>query len=216
MQYQKLMDEAQEKMRKSVVDAACSLFLSDGVEQVKMTDVAKRAQVGVASVYRYFGTKRELLIHCGVELWRRAGELLDGVYTSEYYLNKTGWEQAVELLKVVFVAYNGHPEFLRFLSEFDAFMISEGAKDAELVEYESGILGFNKIAYKAFEKGISDGTIRQDADFDAFYFTATHALLALASKLTSAGHILSSDERVAGEKQLGTLVDMAAEYIKKR
>ena len=36
----------------SIVYVAAELFLQDGIEEVKMTDIAARAEVGVASLYR--------------------------------------------------------------------------------------------------------------------------------------------------------------------
>ena len=43
-----------------VVAVAAQLFLRDGVEQVKMTDIAREAGVGVATIYRHFQTKTRL------------------------------------------------------------------------------------------------------------------------------------------------------------
>ena len=39
------------------VTVSAQLFLKNGIEAVKMTDIAEASGIGVATLYRYFGTK---------------------------------------------------------------------------------------------------------------------------------------------------------------
>ena len=49
----------QEKI-KDILAAAHELFRKDGIENVKITDVAEKANVSKVSIYNYFGSKEEL------------------------------------------------------------------------------------------------------------------------------------------------------------
>ena len=54
-----------------VIDAALSrVFIKQGIDKTKMTDIAEEAQIGVASVYRYFKTKPDIAIEAAEELCR--------------------------------------------------------------------------------------------------------------------------------------------------
>ena len=48
--------------RRAVLEAAQALVDRDGAERVRIDDVARRAGVGTGTVYRSFGSKRELLL----------------------------------------------------------------------------------------------------------------------------------------------------------
>ena len=39
------------------IEISAQMFLRDGIESVKMTDIADECGIGVATLYRYFGTK---------------------------------------------------------------------------------------------------------------------------------------------------------------
>ena len=215
MAYREEMQKVQQGLQQSIVHTACHLFMERGIEPVKMTDLALSADVGVASLYRYFGTKREVVIQAGIHLWHKVAQLLDGVFTSEVYLSKTGLAQCEDLLKVFLAAYTGHAPYVKFLRDFDLFMEREQVPQAELAAYEASILDLQTPARAAYRKGLADGTLRGDFDFETYYFTVTHALLLLSQKLVCAGALVESDARVSGEKQLLAMIDMAVTYIKK-
>ena len=213
MEYQRRVRALQDDLRQTVVESACALFLEQGIAPVKMTDVAARSGVGVASLYRWFGTKKELVIQAGIHLWQTVGLYLDGVFTSPVYLQKNGYARCADLLRLFYAAYMGHPSYLRFLRDFDTFVAAEQISPAELAEYEQSILDLQTPAREAYALGRRDGSLRE-IDFDVFYFTATHALMTLSQKLVCAGGLIPSDLSVSGEKQLLTLVEMMLSYLK--
>ena len=46
--------------------SAFSLFSHNGFDAIAMTDIAKEAEIGVASLYRYFETKDEIAIKTAI------------------------------------------------------------------------------------------------------------------------------------------------------
>ena len=84
----------------AIVYVAAELFLRDGIESVKMTDIADRAEVGVASLYRYFGTKEALVLRAGALLWQDLQTLFGSVYEAENFHAQTGLEQIIRLFGV--------------------------------------------------------------------------------------------------------------------
>jgi len=53
-------ERRREEKKSAILSAAFELFNQDGVDAVRMTDIAQKAHVSKVSVYNYFGRKEEL------------------------------------------------------------------------------------------------------------------------------------------------------------
>ncbi|MFG1676580.1 TetR/AcrR family transcriptional regulator [Micromonospora sp. NPDC049282] len=51
------------RTRDAIADAAISLFLARGFEQVSVSDIAATAEVSKPTLFRYFATKEDLILH---------------------------------------------------------------------------------------------------------------------------------------------------------
>lgn len=61
--------KAQEETRERIVRATMALHDEQGVAATSFVDVAKRAGVGPATVYRHFSTLGALVMACGAHVW---------------------------------------------------------------------------------------------------------------------------------------------------
>jgi AcrR family transcriptional regulator len=61
--------EAQEETREKIVRATLALHLEQGVATTSYADIAGRAGVGAATVYRHFPTMGALVTACGAHVW---------------------------------------------------------------------------------------------------------------------------------------------------
>lgn len=61
-----LRERQRTRRKQAIIDAAEQLFSERGYSAVRVEEIALRAEVGVATVYKYFGTKAGLIR----ELWR--------------------------------------------------------------------------------------------------------------------------------------------------
>lgn len=196
------------------VSASARLFLSRGIDNVKMTDIADESGVGVATLYRYFGTKTGVTIAAMTYLWNELKNMFSGVFESEVFLKQSGLKQITDLMRMYTVLYNAHKDFMKLLGEFDLFIIRENVPGEDLENYERSIINFYPIVETAYKTGLSDGTVRSDIDFKLFYLTYTHSLMELCKKLIQ-GEILPSDDFSDGEKELNLLIDSAVCYLRK-
>jgi AcrR family transcriptional regulator len=53
----------QARTRDAIADAAVSLFLAHGFDQVSVNDIAAAAEVSKPTLFRYFATKEDLVLH---------------------------------------------------------------------------------------------------------------------------------------------------------
>ena len=89
--------KALEKLRLTVID----LFAQGLFQEVGMREIAKRAQVGLATIYKYYGNKEELVFACIDQDLATLKGLLDANYHKHKHLEsrvqlKTGLDCMVE------------------------------------------------------------------------------------------------------------------------
>lgn len=208
------LDNQKNQRKEEVVSAALEVFKKQGIENTKMTDIAETAEIGVASVYRYFKTKPDLAVEAASKFWRDEINELTTYYLSEEFLNKKGITRVREILELYIKLYKEHQEFIGFIDEFDRYVVKENISKEKLKEYEKSIIDLRPLFLDALERGKSDGTVKSNLQNEQFYFSINHALMSLSQKLILRGNVLESDEYVKGEDQLKTIIDMAVEYIK--
>lgn len=213
MKYHEIIRNVKADRMESAITAAAQLYLEKGIDEVKMTDIAEGCQLGVASLYRYFGTKQSFTVIVASHIWKEQLALFEGVYESEYFKAKSGIDQVSDLLKLFNVLLLGHSKFLRFVSDFDAYVMREGISPEELDSYENGVLDILPLMRGAIQKGVADGTVRGNIDIELYYFTVTHSLMNMCQKFAASR---SPDGGYAngGSKELLLAIDMYVSYLR--
>ena len=191
-----------------VTTQAAALFLRDGIEAVRMTDIAEASGVGVATLYRRYKTKTALAVRAGTYMWERFNKRIGYAIETDEFLAMNGAERLIMLFGKYIDAYIEHPDFVRFLDEFDHLVLAEGADADELVRYGEAIDSFYYIFDDAYELGRADGSIGRKVDFAVLYRTVAHAMMGIAQKLVR-GEIIPSDDFTHGKDELTCIVQMA-------
>ncbi|MCL6606363.1 MAG: TetR/AcrR family transcriptional regulator [Paenibacillus sp.] len=207
------LDHQKELRKEEVIQAAIEVFKISGIENTKMTEIAESAEVGVASIYRYFKTKPELVIEVAIRAWESIiNTFLEG-FTQPQYISLNGIQRIESLLSVFLTLYKEHKEFLRLIEEFDNYIIKEKIPPDRLSVYENTILNLMPFMVDAIEKGKKEGSIKSSIHSEEFYMTITHTLISLCQKLISRNTILNSDQEIDGETQVKMIINMAIHYI---
>ena len=182
-----------------LVDMATDLFMARSISEVTIKDIAVAAQVGEATIYRYFGSKQNIVVHAAMKI--------QGIVSKDFFNLEKG-KNGFEKLKVFYESYYEifikHPDFYKFLNEFDAYVSVE---DSSITNpYESAIDSYKNFYMDAYELGLKDGSIRKQNDIEMFYFSTTHALLELAKKLAFKKAVLNQDNRIEKTSELQCLI----------
>ncbi len=207
------MDNQKEQRKKLVVYGAIEIFKEMGIDNSKMTDIAQRADIGVATVYRYFDTKTEIVIAAAAIMWEEQISILYDKFGEPQFLKLNGAERVREILSLFITLYEKYPEFLSFLEHFDNYIVKEAIPLENLMGYEKIIMDTKSAIFDAIDEGKKDASIKRNLDNDSFYITTTHALMSLSQKLILRGTILKSDKDIPGIVQLKTLIEMAMLYL---
>ena len=184
-----------------LVDIATDLFICRSIQEVTIKDIAVAAQVGEATIYRYFGKKQTLVIKAAMKLQQE-------VNAESFKLDegKNGFDK----IKIFYLSYlqifDSHPEFFKFINEFDVFMAGE--EGDEMDSYET-VVGQYKTAFMdAYNQGVKDGSIKKQNNIEMFYYSTTHALLELCKKLSIQKAVLNQDNTVEKREQINCLINI--------
>lgn len=207
------LNQQKSDRRKHIVSNALHVFFDIGIEQATMNEVAAASRVGVATVFRYFETKKQLVIEAAQLLWENEHHLINH-YLPDDFDDFNGLRQLEHILFVFKYYYQERPGVFRFLEQFDNFIANEKIDVIELENYEYRVLTWKEPIFNAIKKGQLDQTIRLDFDKEVFYLSITHLLMSLASKLVIRGQILSSDLEVTGEAQLDFVLSMIIDHVR--
>jgi AcrR family transcriptional regulator len=211
-------DFSQESLKSRRFEAAVSvsakLFLERGIDAVKMTDIANETGIGVATLYRYFGTKTRITIAAMTYLWNDMNKMFSGIFESEVFMRQPGIKQLSDLMRMALVFYNAHRDFMKLLGEFDLFLIRENVPKEELDGYEKSVIDFYPFFEKAYQVGLQDGTVRELENFKLCYLTYAHALMELTKKLMQ-GELLPSDNFSNASQELSMLIETAVYFLRK-
>ena len=214
MSYKNILENTKEIYKIDLIDQTLDIFLEKSIDVISMNQLAKELEVGVASLYRYFKSKNNLVIQCGIRLWERIGVIFEGIFETEQYKALSGYQQLEQLMKIQLVLYEGHPAYLSFISEFDSIMIKNKVTSQELVEYENSIFTVGEKVYHAYQKGIEDKTIKAIDNFDEFYTVCTITLQALTQKLLGSRAILESDSKYDKSHEIQIIIDLILDKVR--
>ena len=190
-----------------LVDMATDLFMSRSIQEVTIRDIAVSAQVGEATIYRYFGKKQELVVQAAMKL--------QGIVSKDYFKldEKANGYQKLEAFYLSYLKiFDQHRDFYKFLSEFDSYMSVEN-KDV-LNPYENAIDQYKSAFMKAYQQGLNDGSLREQENIDLFYFSTTHSILELCKKLALKA-VLNQDLVIEKLGEVRCLIDIVLSVLKK-
>lgn len=215
--YNEEKDELKAARMGRILSAAFDLFSVKGIDNVAMTDIAKKAEIGVASLYRYYETKDEIAIRTIIWSWKLQKDEFIPFINDEAFKQKTGIEQLKTELEVFPKILQTQPAFLRFIYFFDSYAVRTQISKERLADYEKMILSIQEIVVASIKKGIEDGTISEEYknSEDVLYFALTHTMFSAAQKLSLSADMLQMDSFVNGAKNLQNLLSLLLKGIKK-
>lgn len=199
-----------------ILESAFNLFSEKGIDTITMNDIASTAEIGVASLYRYFATKDEIAIRTAIWAWNKQKDVILPALQSDSYDSLKGYQQIEKIFKMFVDLYDKEKTFLRFIYFFDSYINRQKISYERLFDYEGMIAVVQDIVANAISKGLTDGSISaeyKDHEKD-LYFTSMHSLFSLSQKLSLAGNMLAMDSDVNGTDQMRILADLLLKAIK--
>lgn len=145
-----------------ILAAGFTLFAERGIDSVKMIEVARAAEVGEVTLYRYFPTKTELVIAIAARKWTDFIEWYDDLKTPEEKEKLTGAEYLKFFVDSFMELYRNHKDMLRFNYDFNSFVRSAEWTEEQRQPYVQIADEFGRQFYELYERGMQDGTLNPE------------------------------------------------------
>lgn len=184
-----------------ILQTATSLFVTSGIADVTIKDIADAAEIGEATVYRYFGTKTNIVVASALKLSKETYEAF-----FDLTKGKTGYDKLEIFYNSYLNVFKKSPSHFYFIKEFDAYMCAHS--EISLDEYEKSLDLFKNDFMNAYKLGLSDGSIKEVKQIEVLYYSTTHALLELCKKLSMKKGVLEQDKSLKKNLEIKCLINI--------
>ncbi len=165
--------------RQRILESGFRLFANRGISGSTMNEVAAEAKVGIATLYRYFANKTELVLAIGTLTWEKQ---LDFEYTTQELEAKTAAEIFDLALSGMVSMYTEHRDVLRFNQFFNIYMNGVDVKTEEIKPYIEMIEKVKGLFHKLYVKGEKDGTLKTEISEELMFTSSLHLMLAVLTR----------------------------------
>ena len=168
-----------EETNRRILDAGFCIFSEMSIDKVSMANVANKAGIGIATLYRYYRTKPELVVAVGTHVWSnfirnytpiRNDDKITAVEELEFFL-----DSFLEL-------YKNHKKLLCFNQFFNIYIRNEAVPKKALNSYNEMV---DKLAirfHRIYVKGENDKTLCTEMSEKAMFLSIVHLMLAAVTR----------------------------------
>ena len=196
------MKESAARMRRTqqreqkILEAAMALFCEKGLEETSIDEIAGRAGVGSATIYRYYETKAQLAIQSGVEYWKKIAQQYLNLTEIKGYSDMTGLKQLECIMDALVMIFEKERGFLKYLQEFEVFVRRYEIDMERLAAYEESIMSLKPRVTDALEKGLQDGTLSFEWSPNEVCYSLAHTAFGVMKRFPWNGSMLELDSQV--------------------
>ena len=188
------------------------LFVKRTIDGVSLEEVAKASKIGVATLYRYFGSKTDLVVEIFVWKWKKYVDVY--IQKHEAVPGMTAVQKFAAYLDVFMELYRDNKDFLRFNQFFNVYMQRAKTKQNQTAPFLALTDEFADYFKKIWEQGEKEGTLRTDIPWQKVFLSTMHILLATATRY-AIGLMYQLEEGTDPEEELIMLRNMLYEkYVK--
>ena len=166
--------------RNTILKEGFRLFGAKGIETTGMQEIANACHLGIATLYRYYKNKMDLVLDIGTRKWQEYFVHVSEAREKNNVRQMTAAEEMAFYLDFYLDLYRNHKDLLRFNSNFNSYVKHEGATVEQLKPYLRAIGTMAVLFHELYEKGKNDGTIRTDMPEEKMFASTTHIMLAVA------------------------------------
>ena len=172
------------KMEKQqhILAIAYRLFSEKGIIPVTITDIAEASGVGRVTVFRYFTSKLDLVIATSTWKWKEYIEAKSAAIPLDERNGMTGAQWLKLFLDSFLDLYRHHPDILRFNYDFNNFLRYEVGTEEQRRPYTQLVDALGVQFHELYERGVKDGTLRENVSEIAMFSSSFHIMLAAVTR----------------------------------
>ena len=174
--------DAKARRRQAFLEKGFEMFSERNIEVVRLEEIAKACGHGVATLYRYFGSKSNFAVEIAVWQWGEFFRENRRRRPAPEFESSTAAEMFDFYLGSFLELYNTNKALLRF-NQFLNIYIQSGEFEPDAVQlYRSLINPVSGYFHLMYEKGRRDHTFRVDVPEEEVLSVTVHLMLAAVTR----------------------------------
>lgn len=177
--------ENRDKRLETILIAGLKLFLSKGLAESSMKDVADNAGVSRATLYRYYKSKEDLSMAIEHHLYR---DILIPLYSDAVNdFEGNGLEKVRNYLEIFTQTIEDHSDIFQFSGALDHYF-NYSQKPKKTADKMKTIFGQDptvEFLIKALRQGQSDGSISDLTDPELLAYSIDQTMISLGQRIAS-------------------------------
>lgn len=194
-----------------VLEAAERVFTDKGIENATMQDIANKANIGVATVFRFFPKKEKLIVAVAtrkLETVLHHFQLVAAMPLTCLQKLDQLFDHFISLLD------QKDNSNVKLLENFESYA-AHSTKPLDGIESFNAVhLEISSVFATIIEQGIQDGSIRSDLPIQKTLSTIVNTFGIFARKLSLLKNILVVEPDLVPEEQLAILKHILMSYLK--
>ncbi|MEK3980076.1 TetR/AcrR family transcriptional regulator [Psychrobacillus sp. FSL K6-2836] len=192
-----------------IVSAAERLFLELGLDSVQMQDVAKEAEVGIATVFRYFPKKDKLIVAVAIQNLERILPAFTKIASSP----KTAYERLEDVLNYL-LEDQDESNSSKFREAFESYASFTKEPLPDIEDYIEIQKQISNSLIPIIEDGKTDGSIRTDLSIKETLITIINTFGTFVNNVVLKAPISFLEEDIDPLIQRRVLKDILLSYVR--
>jgi len=210
--YQQERNEGKEQRAIAIVEAATVVFVKKGIEKTTMQDVAKEANIGIATLFRYFAKKEKLVVAVAA---KEVGNI-NATFRTVAAEPGSALEKIERLIDYFIADLERDNPITKFMEDFESYA-AHSLEPLEDIESFNEIYRATSREYaKIIRQGQEDGSIRSDLPTAETLTTIINVFGIFSRKLSLQNNILTFVSDLEAGRQLEILKRITLDYLGNR
>ncbi len=206
--YEKERYDSKQHRLATIIDAAERVFTKKGIEKTTMQDIASEANIGIATLFRYFAKKEKLVVAV-------ASKLLEPIYERFQAIAALPMNclEKHEVLFDFFIEDHNNSS-AKFMVDFESYASHSAEPLEDILQFNALNRSVSREYAKIVQQGIADGSVRSDLPVRETLTTLVNTFGLFSKKLSSQKNILLLESDLESDHQLAILKKVFIDYLK--
>lgn len=171
-------EESKNKKNEKIINTAFRIFVEKKIEPVSITEIAEKAGVGRATVFRYYPTKVDLAIAVCSAKWKEYLDELDAKRPIASVKDIPAIDRLIFTLDSYIDMYQNHKDLLQYNDNFNNYITHQTVRQEELANFHASLNSVNTRLHMMYAKAKEDKTFRTDIPEEQFMRVTVHTMMA--------------------------------------
>jgi AcrR family transcriptional regulator len=177
------LEEVREQNKCLVIEKSLELFVKNGIEQTKITDISKAAGLTERSIYRYFETKTEIILATAFLFWEQTAKRVSQATNVPGFDQLPGIERIRLMLYFYSSMYVESPDSVRYILNAETALFNAGVTVDIRSRPPGPFENSDSPMVKAINAGLRDGSVSSEVNVRELYYNAYDSILGVMERM---------------------------------